>query len=404
MPTTTGTKSSNADAYLYVGATGGSWGSASNWSDTTTGTNPAPYVPGTLTPVTITGPTGSNAPTFSAEVITGGGSAASVGLTGYVNLGGSYTVDGAIRIGNSAVMPVPIGGVTATPVAGSLTLAAGGRITAGEIVVGLAGGNNFLHNGSYIQTSAAFGEINLGAGATLSTPGALSVNSGSLNDAGGTVSIGGAFTIGTAATPTSSVPYTDPSDGQIIITSGGTLAVGGAITDTYGTILVDGAGSKLTVSGMLIGVSGTTYGISHGITEYDGSIAAANGGSVQLGGVVFNAPLPGRSANNLSGLSVDAASTVEIGVAGGAAPGTITVDAGRAITVNSNAYLSGALVNNGTIAVTAGTLYQGGDISGNGTVQIAKDTALTLFGTASATNTIDFLGSGAALHIGSHYV
>ncbi len=398
MPTT-GTKTSTADAYLWVGATGGSWGSASNWDDTTAGTNPAPYVPGTLTPVTITGPDDY----YSTEVISGGGSAASVGLTGNVSLGGGYTVGGALRIGSWDVTPVPIGGVTATPTAGSLALAAGGTITAGEIAIGQAGGDNLLYNGSYLQASASYGGINLFAGATLSTPGALSVNSGDLYDAGGTVDIGGALTIGTAATPTSSVPYTDQSRGQIVVTSGGTLAVGGTITDTYGIILVDGAGSKLTVSDMLIGISGTSYGISYGNGTYSGSIAAADGGSVQLGGAVFNAPPPGRSDNYPSGLSVDAASTIEIGVVGGAAAGAITVDAGRAITANNGVTLSGALVDNGTVTVAGSSLTQNGDISGSGAVQIGKGATLALNGTVAATDTIAFLDAGATLSIGSGY-
>ncbi len=422
MPTT-GTKSPTADAYLWVGPAGGSWGSVSNWDDTATGTSPAPYVPGTLTPVTITGPAGP------AEAISGGGSAASVGLTGNVSLGGGYAVGGALSVGSltlvSTTTHFPLttqSSFTAMPTAGSLALAAGGMVTAGSVdvldgtlslagatsvssagpvMVGLASGVSGADANSYTYTNAADGTINLAAGAALSTPGALSVNSGSLYDAGGTVGIGGALTIGTVATPTSSVPYTDRASGRIVVTSGGTLAVGGAITDTYGTILVDGAGSKLTVNDVLTGISGLPYDISYGNGTYGGSIAAAHGGSVQLGGAVFNAPPPGRNVASSSGLSVDAASTVEIGAAGGATAGTITVDAGRAITANNDVTLSGALADNGTVTVAGGILIQSGNVSGNGVLQIGKGATLALDGTVAATNTIAFLDPGATLSIGS---
>ena len=85
---------STSNTYSWIGASGGLWASGSNWNDTTTGTNPASYVPGTLTPVTIAGPTGS-----AFEVITGGGTTASVGLTGNVSLAGSYAVGGAVTVG-----------------------------------------------------------------------------------------------------------------------------------------------------------------------------------------------------------------------------------------------------------------------------------------------------------------
>src|SRR5262245_21213979 len=94
--------STSTSKYSWIGASGGSWASGSNWLDMTTGANPAAHAPGTLTPVTIAGPTDS---TF--EVIVGGGSAASVELTGNVGLAGSYTVGGAVTIGNLAVVPNP---------------------------------------------------------------------------------------------------------------------------------------------------------------------------------------------------------------------------------------------------------------------------------------------------------
>ena len=413
----TAAKSPNADAFLWVGAAGGSWGSASNWDDTTAGTSPAPYVPGTLTPVTVTGPAGP------AEAILGGGSAYSLGLTGNVGLGGGYALGGEFRIGSLTVTPMYVGATTALA-AGSLALAAGGTVTAnsvnvpdgtlalagsagvsaaGGIAVGLTGGDNVLYNGSYVHADAASGTVDLNAGAALSTPGALTLNSGFLNDTGGTVGVGGALTVGTAATPASSVPYTEQASGQVVVTSGGTLAVGGGITDNSGIIVVDGAGSKLTAGGTLTGIGGNIDGVpSSGSPVYAGSIAAGHGGFVRLGGAAFNAPVAGY-AYATPGLSVDAASTVEIGAAGGAASGAITVDAGRAITANTDTTLRGALVDNGAVTAAGGILIQGGNVSGSGVLQIGRGGTLAPYGTVAATNAIAFLDTGATLAIGAGY-
>jgi hypothetical protein len=174
-----GTKSSNADAYAWIGSSGGLWGSAGNWSDTTTATTPAIYVPGTLTPVTIAGPTGS---TF--EVISGGGTAASVGLTGNLSLAGSYAISGAMTLGNMAVIPATVqyGSATTTLTAGALMLSNGGTVAAGtvnvmddtlalvgatnisatgSITLGVAGGNNVPYGGNYIYSAGATGTISL---------------------------------------------------------------------------------------------------------------------------------------------------------------------------------------------------------------------------------------------------
>jgi len=238
------------------------------------------------------------------------------------------------------------------------------------------------------------------SGATLSTPGGLSVNSGSLNDTGGMVSIGGALAVGTVDSSSSPAPSTFGASGQVAVTAGGVLTVGGAITVSSGIIAVGGAGSTLITSGMLTATGGSTYSPSVS-TQYSESVAARNGGFVQLGGVTFGTAAIGNA--NFLGLSVDASSKIEIGTAGSAVVGAITVDAGKAITINDSANLIGGLVDNGTVTVTGGTLTQYGNLSGSGTLQIGKNATLALNGTAVAADTIAFLGIGAALSIGSNF-
>ena len=74
----------NTDAYEWIGSSGGLWGTAGNWEDLTSGADPAPAPPGSGDPVTIAGPTGA-----IYEVISGGGNAAGLSVTGLVDLSGA---------------------------------------------------------------------------------------------------------------------------------------------------------------------------------------------------------------------------------------------------------------------------------------------------------------------------
>lgn len=338
MASAIGVRSPNTNAYVWAGAlTYGYWASASNWKDATTGRTPAPYSPGPLTPVTIAG---LSQPILgqTSETILGGGSAASIGLTGNVILDGSYTAKGALDV------------------------------TSGALLV-------------YAHSTVAAGSVNVHADTTVSNDSTFSA-SGTLSVSSGTLR-----------------------------TQGGTVSVGGAATNTGGLILVD-AGGKLTIGGTLTATGGGYLKLRDplpwflpypppplGITS---SLIARNGSSVRLGGVVFSTTASGTTFPSL-GLDVEDNSVIEIGTAGNAVAGAITVDAGRSIVANASASLSGSLVNNGTVAITGGTLTQNGSISGSGIVQIGKNATLDLYGNAAATDTIAFLDTGAALSIRTSY-
>ena len=337
MGTAVGVRSSNADAYVWIAPlTYGYWASASNWKDVTTGETPAPYSPGPLTPVMIAGLTRVvDSQTF--ETILGGGSAASVGLTGNVILNGSYTIKSALDV------------------------------TSGALVV-------------YAHSTVGAGSINVHADttvsndSTLSASGALSVSSGTLRAQGGTVSIGSAAT---------------NTGGLILVDAGGKLTIGGTLTATGGGYL------KLRDPTASVFPNPLPLDITS-------SLIARNGSSVRLGGIVFNATASGTTSPSL-GMDVEDNSIIEIGTAGNAVAGAITVASGRSIIANVSANLSGKLVNNGTVTITGGTLTQNGSLSGSGTVQIGKNATLALYGNAAATDTIAFLDTGAALSIAAVY-
>ena len=295
MPAST-TPSPNTDSYSWIGAVGAAWGLSTDWSDTTSSANPAPYVPGSMTPVTI----------GNGASITGGGSAASITATGTVTLAGSYSDAGALAIGT-------VSSSSGSPVvtSGTVSLAAGTQLSAASLVF---------------------------AGGTLSVAGAV-------------VTIGGSISVGTAGSVS---PYVTATTGQVLVTAGGTLAVSGSASDPAADLVVSGAGSAITISGTLVAGSGGQY---FGASYQIGNLIAASGGFAQLGGVVINGAPAGTAGATNTGISVDGTSTIEIGTAGGAAAGAITVDAGRSIAFNTSGYVSGALVDNGIVAISGAASY-----------------------------------------------
>ena len=216
--------STGTDADGWIGSTGGSWGSASNWRDVTSGANPATAAPGANDPVTIAGPTGS-----TYEVIGGGGASASLSITGLVDLLGAYTT-GALTEG-SAGTP----GGQATFTSGSLTLGAGSQVTASSAAV--------------VDGSTTIS----GAGAELSVSGALIVGS----PIGDSLPIDGQV-----------YSYSQGASGSVSVAGGGTLVAGDANVED-GSLSASGSGTSVTLNGGLtLGVAPTTTSYVSGQPYY----------------------------------------------------------------------------------------------------------------------------------------
>ena len=105
-------------------------------------------------------------------------------------------------------------------------------------------------------------------------------------------------------------------------------------------------------------------------------------------------------------LSVDSASSLEIGAAGSAARAAITVDPGASVTLGGPSeepsFLTApSIIDNGAIAVTAGeSLTLDGGLTGSGQVDIGAGANLSVEGVETASqNTIDFTGAGGVLTI-----
>ncbi len=292
-------------------------------------------------------------------MISGGGNSASLKLTGFIDLSGQYGT-GGLSVGtvtgspNSAAftlggLALAAGsGVTASTVNvidGSIALSGAGASLAasGAVTVGSPGGNNLVIAGqTYSSSGGANGSITVGAGATLSAA-SLAVADGSLtaSGSGATVSVSGGLSLGTAGSASFvSVPYYFGNSGSLSISGGASVSVGGAITalnsfgGAFATISVSGSGSRLTAVDTLTLAT---------------QLNAQSGGTVQLGGLSLSG-----SSNTSPYVFVDSASSVEIGSAGGAAKGAITVDAGNTIAATGNTTLSGNIADNGTISESGG--------------------------------------------------
>ena len=438
------------DTFTWIGNSGGAWSSASNWSDTTTGTSPATTVPGASNPVTIGGPTGS-----TYEVITGGGSAGTLDLTGLVDLSGSYT-SGALQVGsvqgapNSATFGTSDGLVigtasqlsaaSATVIDGSVTVSGAGAAlsVAGVLSVGTPAGQNLSIAGqTYSYSSGWSATVTVAAGGDL-TAADLVVDHGtvSASGTGTTVDVAGDLTLG--VTPSATYVFGQPyyfnyNGGQLSVSGGAAVSVSGAVTSHDSSIMVSGSGSSFTTAGTL------TYG-SEPQTYNDYALQTSSGGAIQVAGLDFT-QLSGESgaSTNTTDLSVDGSSSIEVGSANDATLGTITVDTTADLTagvpvliqgnvvdkgtitdeshltiignlsgtgivdVGANATLSisGNLSDTGVVDVDANaTLSISGNLSGTGVVDVGANATFTLRGTGASATSIDFTGAGGTVEIG----
>ncbi len=369
-----------ADTYSWIGSSGGSWGTGSNWADVTTSTSPAGTAPSGLNAAIVNGPAGS------AEVIAGGGAAASLTTSGLVDLSGTYDVGGLLAAGNTYTDSLGLdtgARLAAGAIAinqGTMTVTGAALTTAGSLTIGTAS-----------SSTSANGFLVIGSAGSLTAAGPARVANGTLSLSGpGAVANLGSLTVGTISA--SSIYY---YGGLVAIANGATLTAGN-ITEAYGGISATDTGSRLLSTGTVT------------LLNYPyNSLDIASGAAFQAAGLVFQ---QFDASTFIASFSLDSSSTAEIGTLGGGNAGTLSVDAGATILAGSNANIfAPTILDNGVIAVTGGTLTlagantspaTSGTIAGNGTLLIGADGLLQLDGTVASTDTVSFAGTAAALEIG----
>ena len=335
--TTAPAGTTTGDSFQWVGPVAGFWSTKANWDDTTQGQNPAAVAPGANDTVTI-----AAAANGEAQVIVGNANAYGLTLEGETLLLGTFNV-----VGTGAK-----GGLTATSSASAI-----------------------LYGGSSISISgdATFGSY---AGETMN---------------GGAMTVTGTQYAGYASSfvvenggSLSAAQLVDYYYGSYSVLTGGTVTVNGNVSD--GSSGYDSSysvnGGTFTVKGIFVSTTDAVY--------------SQNGGKVQL------AALQQDVHGNGATLDVeDTTSSIEIGTAGGAAAGTLTIDGGSSVT-ESGTFYAPTIVDNGALTVAAGeSLYLYGALAGSGSVSIDAGSTLTLSGaSASGTDTIAFAGAGGTLKLG----
>jgi hypothetical protein len=309
----------------------------------TAGQNPAAVAPGANDTVTI-----GAAANGATQVLIGNGNAYGLTLEGETLLDGVFNVVG-------------------TGASGGLTVAQYASVV--------------LYTGSSLAVSgdATFGPYYSG----------VTLNGGTMT-VGGTVY--GAFYYG-------GYPYS-----QNVIENGGSLTAGALVG--YGSSFSVGAGSALTVKGNVsdstagygsayyVSGAGARFTVGGAFVSTDDSVSASGGATVQL------AALTEDAHGNGAYLDVyDLNSSIEIGTAGGAAAGTITIDAGKTVT-EAGSFSAPTIADNGALAVASNqTLTLSGALTGAGTASIGAGSTLNCAANVAASPTLDFAGTGGTLDL-----
>ena len=226
--------------YSWSGASGGSWNTAANWTDTTAATSPI-TMPGTLNPVTIVGGTGAGQYT----TIGGDGSAASLTINGKVLLSGQINVAGQVQVvpgsGSTAALALDNGaGLTA---GGAITVTGGLQVEAGSSAT--IAGNATLVSGSLLalggSTLQAGGLIGNGSGNVIVVDADSSMRIGTPTTAyAGTLSL----------SPTATAAFAGSIYGSVVANGAFWVNAGGALLiDMNGTVKSDPYEANPTVSG-----------------------------------------------------------------------------------------------------------------------------------------------------------
>lgn len=235
---------------------------------------------------------------------------------------------------------------------------------------GIDGADGDMIIGGSSQTGIAnpggTGDLILTDGATLTTDGDAILG---LLPTGATATATGIATVGAGAIWNIGslllVADAGGSTGLLSIASGATVTASaldaGAVANAAGSVTVDGSGSTLAIGNTLV-LAGSAA--TQGGTGY---LAVTDGALVRAATLLMW---------NGATLSDDATGTVEIGTAGGAVAGDITVDAG--VVATGAGTIEGTVIDNGTLTDLGTSLTFTGTELGSGTIRMGGAADLVL--------------------------
>ena len=304
------------------------------------------------------------------------------------------------------------GDVTSTVALANVTINSGKKLTIGAGNIGAGLTNNgvlSLTDGTLatavsgtvridgdVTSSVALSNATVNSGRTLTIAagniGENLINNGTLALSGGTLTsaVSGTGVYRIAGDVTSEVDLAN-----VTITAGNRLAINaGYVDNTFtnnGTLALSGGTLGTAVSGTIeidgavtssVALSNATVNASKSLTISAGNVGtgvANNGTLVLTGGTLGNA-VSGAGAVQIDG---DVVSDVDMA--------NVTINAGKKLTINATYIGDGEFTNNGTLALSGGTLME--DVAGTGAIRIDGE----VFSVVALGNTT--IGQGGALAI-----
>lgn len=380
---------SDGGEYVWIGGVSSGWSKASNWQDLTL-TGATTTAPGMRDSVTITA-----APGISDTII-GPGSSARLTLAGQIRLSGQFATS-LLTLDTAALLTLNSGDVL--NVAGDADIGSSGQVVVTNGTLSLAGD---LETASAASFSLNGGAVTV-SGDYLSTSAQTTI-------AGGQFTIAGSYTAAALTVSGGQMTIGEDFSGSLNTVTGGSLRVGRNLLSNF--LSIGGSGS-VVVTGNVAGsqsysVNGGTLTVGGTLTAFSPSLTASGGGRIQIA-ALREQNSTGNSAGSIVNFSADAASSLEIGAAGGAAAGVIAVDAGITL-AEQGTITAPSITNNGTIIVrdqgmlslTApnfGSSPGGTGLTGSGQVLLGNNSTLVVGATDPASaNSISFIGSSAILH------
>ncbi|CAN7751283.1 autotransporter outer membrane beta-barrel domain-containing protein [Variovorax sp. LjRoot175] len=331
--------------------------------------------------------------TGTLSIIGGGAVSGATFIIGNTSTGtGTVTVDGVgSSVNGTGVLVVGSAGTGTLSIANGADVATSSNIVVGN-VSGSAGTVTVDGSGSTLTGASGLTVGNAGAGNLAISNGAAVVSGGTSATTFGNISgsTGIVTVAGSGSTLTISNGWLvvgDSGSSTLSVTDGGavngTTVILGASNSGSGTVAVDGAGSSLSGTGTLVvGLSGT------------GSLAVTNGADVSFGTGMFIS----NRAGSTGAVTVDGAgSTLAMGTGGlwvgVAAPGTLTLSNGAALTSAGTDIASSAASGGSSVTVQSGATWT--DTAG---IAIGSDSAghvaILTGGQASTTSLLAGIRSG----------
>ena len=301
---------STGDQYVWSGPASGSWGVAANWTDTTTGQNPAPNHPGAHDLVTIPAAARTHG-VPQAQMINGSGASASLTIQGLANLNGAFRT-GSLDIAGASLD-------------GSLLYVSGGTLAVTRnVTVGDGGGLLYAQGGAIAIGGTVAANVNAVSGGSVQV-GGLNETAVSLSaDSTSWVEVG---TVGGAQT------------GSAQIDAGATLhsvSVGAPTVVNHGTMEGGDVGANIVTNTGVI--SGATFRVDYAGNP-NATLTVTNSGTITLigntiaGSVVNNGALVANQSSGQANVVGDVTGTGQIQMSAGSNLTTGQASSGQIITM-----------------------------------------------------------------------